>query len=150
MSVSLSPIGWLLWVIPLRRSSAFARAGGIALAPRRARCLFFFFWGVMMKREYVELIDAAIARYKGDGRTLESAIGAFYLGFHVGWKPLRLMHAHVTFARYQTILGLNFMEVHPEVGPLAGKMLAWRFVEKVGNYWDVARGAVPGRSVQLE
>lgn len=100
----------------------------------------------MHQEDIRKVIDAAVSGYTGDARVLESAIGAFYLGFKIGWKPLRLMHSHKTFDRYQRILGLDFLEVLPEVGPLADKLLGWRIVKLAGNFWDAARGTVPGRS----
>lgn len=103
----------------------------------------------MNQNELLQVVDSAIARYRGDVQALEGAIGALYLGLKIGWKPLRLIHAHRTFTRYQEILQLDFHEVLPEVGPLANKSVGWRIAKTVKNFWDAARGSVPGRSKEL-
>lgn len=103
----------------------------------------------MNKDELLRIVDTAIQGYKGDSTILGSAIGALHIGLKIGWRPLRLIHSHRTFVRYEQILGLDFHQVLPEVGPLADKSLAWRVAKQVENFWDVVRGAVPGRSKQL-
>lgn len=95
------------------------------------------------------VIDSAAKRYHGDATVLESAIGALHLGLMIGWRPLRLIHTHHTFSRYQKILGVDFHDVLPEVGPIADKSLAWRVAKTVENFWDLARGTLPGRSKEL-
>lgn len=100
----------------------------------------------MNQTELLQIIDSAIVRYRGDVRVLQTAIGALHLGLAVGWKPLRLVHSHRTFVRYQEILQLDFHEVLPEVGVKADKLLAWRVAKVAKNFWDVARGSQPGRS----
>ena len=97
----------------------------------------------MEQRELQEVIEVAISTYQGNVDVLESAIGALHVGLRTGWRPLRLMHTHKTFVRYQAALGLDFHEVMPEVGPLAEKSLAWRIASKVKNFWDAARGSIP-------
>jgi len=103
----------------------------------------------MEQRELQEVIDVAISTYRGDVGVLESAIGALHIGLKVGWKPLRLMHKHETFIRYQEILSLDFHKVMPEVGPLADKSMGWHIAKKARNFWDVVRGTVPGRSREV-
>ena len=102
-----------------------------------------------MNDELLQVIDKAINSYRGDVKVLESAIGALFVGCQIGWRPLRLIHSHKTFARYQRILGVDFFEVLPEVGPLADKSLGWRLAQQVENFWDAARGTVPGRSKEF-
>lgn len=103
-----------------------------------------------MKQDTVHrLISDAIQNYSGNVHVLESAIGAFHVGLKVGWRPLRLMHSHATFSRYQRVLGVDFLTVLPEVGPLADKSLGWRIVKGAGNFWDAARGTIPGRSTEF-
>lgn len=103
-----------------------------------------------MKRDDLQkVVDDAVLNYSGDARVLESAIGALHVGLKTGWRPLRLMHSHKTFARYQQILGIDFLEVLPEVGPLADRLTGWRIVKLAGNFWDAARGIAPGRSSEF-
>lgn len=103
----------------------------------------------MLSEKLQKLIDEVISNYEGDGRILESAIGALHFGMKLGWRPLLLIHSYKAIKRYETILGLDFKEVMPEVGPLADKSLAWRIAKKVENYWDVVRGTVKGRSAEV-
>lgn len=100
-------------------------------------------------RDIIEIINKAIVNYKGDSSVLGSAIGAFHIGLKVGWRPLRLMHSHKTFVRYQQILDLDFMQVLPEIGPLANKSVGWRLIKRAGDFWDAVRGTLPGRSREL-
>ena len=104
----------------------------------------------MTQEEIQQVIDATIKSYRGDISVLETAIGALYVGLKIGWKPLRLVHSHRTFASYQKVLGLDFHEVLPEVGPLADKSMAWRIAKHARNFWDVARGTLPGRSKEMQ
>lgn len=103
----------------------------------------------MTEDDVQKVISDAMANYSGNVQVLESAIGALHVGLKTGWRPLRLMHTHSTFSRYQRILGVDFLEVLPEVGPLADKSLGWRIVKVVGNFWDAARGTIPGRSTEF-
>lgn len=103
-----------------------------------------------MKQDAVQrVISNAIQNYSGDARVLESAIGAFHVGLNIGWRPLRLIHSGKTYARYQQILGVDFHEVLPEVGPLADRLTGWRIVKVSGNFWDAALGIAPGRSSEF-
>lgn len=103
----------------------------------------------MNQDQLLRVVESAIARYRGDVQALEGAIGALHLGLKIGWKPLRLIHAHKTFVRYQEILRLDFHEVLPEIGPLADKSMGWQIAKKAHNFWDAARGSIPGRSKEL-
>jgi hypothetical protein len=103
----------------------------------------------MNKDELLRIVDTVIRGYQGDSTVLGSAIGALHIGLLIGWRPLRLIHSHRTFVRYEQILGLDFHEVLPEVGPLADKSLGWRIAKQAENFWDAVRGSVPGRSKQL-
>lgn len=103
----------------------------------------------MTQDELQQVVDTAIKSYRGDGRVLESAIGALFIGFQVGWRPLLLMHRHKTISRYQGILDLDFHQIMPEVGPLANKMLGWRLVKGAENFWAVVRGSAPGRTSEF-
>jgi hypothetical protein len=103
----------------------------------------------MTQEEIQQVIDTAIKSYDGDISVLEAAIGALHVGLKTGWKPLRLVHSHRTFTIYQKALGLDFHEVLPDIGPLADKSVAWRIAKHARNFWDVARGTLPGRSKEF-
>lgn len=103
-----------------------------------------------MKSEHLQtIIDDAIRLYTGDFRVLESAVGSLHIGLKIGWRPLRLIHSHRTFVRYQDILGVDFQEVLPEVGPLADKSVAWRAAKYAENFWDLVRGHLPNRHISV-
>lgn len=103
----------------------------------------------MDEKELLHIIDTATRHYQGDSTVLGSAVGALHIGLSIGWRPLRLIHSHQTFVRYEQILGIDFHEVLPGVGPLADKSLGWRLAKQAENFWDAVRGTVPGRSKQL-
>ena len=99
----------------------------------------------MKSDDLQKVIDQAVRSYRGDFAVLESAIGALHVGLKIGWRPLRLIHSYRTFTRYQQVLGLDFHDVLPEVGPLADKSFAWLLARHAENFWDVVRGSVPDR-----
>lgn len=98
----------------------------------------------MQTRDLIPAIDNAVKTFRGNVSTLEAAIGALFVGRQVGWKVLVLVHDKKTIRRYEKILGLDFREIMPEVGPLADKSLAWSAVQKVSNFWKAVSGEIPG------
>jgi hypothetical protein len=94
--------------------------------------------------------DKIIKEYEGDVFVLEAAIGAFVVGRLVGWRVLLLAHSLRTFNKYQKLLKLDFKEYMPERGKYAEKSNALRVADKVGNYWKVVSGHVPGRTREVE
>ena len=103
----------------------------------------------MNQSELFDLVDNVIKNYRGDVRLLESAIGALHVGLKIGWRPLRLIHSHQTFVRYEKILDLDFHEIMPEVGSLAHKSVGWRLAKKLANFWDAVRGPASYRSKEF-
>jgi hypothetical protein len=97
-----------------------------------------------------EMIARAIKEFSGDLTTLEGAIGAYFTGKELGWKPMLLIHEKRTIRKYEAILGVNFREAHPEEGRWAKKSIAWRASEKISNFWKAVKGEIPGiRSPEL-
>lgn len=97
----------------------------------------------------VETVDARIVDFKGDIRQLESAIGALVFGRHVGWKVLLLIHDTRTLRKYEKILGVEFRKVLPEVGVRADKSVAWRYAQKIGEFWKIVKGEIrQGKSAE--
>lgn len=103
----------------------------------------------MTQEEIQQVIDDAIKNYRGDARVLESAIGSLFFGLQIGWRPLHLMHMYKTMSRYEEILGVNFREVMPEVGPMADSLRGWRIAKNLENFWDAVRGTAPGRGSEF-
>ena len=98
----------------------------------------------MKKKQLQVAIDKAIKDFRGVIPTLEAAIGALFVGQKVGWKVLLLVHDKKTIRKYEEILGVDFREVMPEVGPLADKSLAWKACQKVSNFWKAVKGEIEG------
>ena len=62
----------------------------------------------MTQQQFYEISNKAISNFHGNGRVLESALGALMVGQFIGWRPLLLMHGGSAIKRYQTILELIF------------------------------------------
>ena len=89
-----------------------------------------------------DVIDRATHNYRGFLDELESALGMYVLGRHVGWKVLYLVHSKKTVAKYESILGIRVREEFPEVGPEADRSLAFRAARALSNFWKVVSGEV--------
>jgi hypothetical protein len=106
---------------------------------------------VMKDKELIEKIEAAVKNFKGDALTLETAIGSFFLGRQLGWKPLLLIHNKATVRKYEKILGFEFRDHLPEVGELAKKSKGWRAAQNITNFWKAVAGTIPGvRSSEID
>ena len=86
------------------------------------------------------VLDQTISRFKGDSSELESALGMYVLGRHVGWRVLYIIHSKKTVAKYEEILGINIREVFPEEGPLADRSIGYRIAKTFANFWRVVSG----------
>jgi hypothetical protein len=93
--------------------------------------------------EFQITIKESFRQYKGDLRVFASAVGAFYLGMMLGWRPLMIIHNPKTFKRYEKILNMSFRDVMPETTDLSDRNYGYRAVQNAGNYWDVVRGMAP-------
>ena len=105
----------------------------------------------MNQKEEQEMIDRAIKNYKGFAPTLETAIGAYFLGKKIGWKPLLLIHDKQTIKKYGEILNIDYKEHLKPEAELAQKSVAWIAVQKVSNFWKAVSGDIPGiRSAKIK
>lgn len=95
-------------------------------------------------QQLADIANRAVVEFRGDVHELEGAIGALFVGQQVGWRVLLLIHERRTLRKYDKILGVNLREIMPEIGPCADKSLAWKAVQKLGNFWKVVRGEVKG------
>lgn len=89
-----------------------------------------------------EQFNKTIKEFAGNLTELEAAIGALIVGKQLGWKVLFLVHNKRTIRKYEKILGLSFRDEMPEVGDLAYKSVAWKAVEKLGNFWKAVSGDI--------
>ncbi|MDC8769991.1 hypothetical protein [Roseateles albus] len=94
---------------------------------------------VEAKRRH-DLMDKAILNFKGSADELETALGMFMVGRHVGWKVLYLIHSKKTVAKYEALLGINVREEFPEIGPDAERSMAWQLSKSISNFWKVVSG----------
>jgi len=98
-----------------------------ALAPEEAKVL-------------IDRLDAVVRNFSGSFDELESALGMYLLGRHMGWKVLYLMHTKRTVAKYESILGINVREEFEEEGPGARRSLAFTAALGLSNFWKVVSG----------
>lgn len=90
-----------------------------------------------------DILDRASA-FKGDGRHLEAALGAYVIGQLYGWRALAMMHTFRTRARHEKILGAPLSELCPEETELTERLLGIRTARKVGAFWKVATSSKYG------
>ena len=87
-----------------------------------------------------EIERKAIARFDGQIEELEAALGVLHLGFHVGWKPLVLVHNKRTIRNYEEILGITIKEYFFPEGPSAERSRGYAIAKKLGSFWKAASG----------
>ena len=105
----------------------------------------------MNQKEEQEMIDKAIKDYVGQIPTLETGIGAYFVGKKLGWKPLLLIHDKQTIKKYGKILDIDFKAEMKAEGEWAHKSMAWKAVKKVSNFWKAVSGDIPGiRSTEMK
>lgn len=104
----------------------------------------------MGNENILEQIDEIMRPYLGDFGELSRTVGTYITARHYGWKALFLMQDQKTIKKHEKILGISFREALPEIGELANNSLAWRTVEKIGNFWKVVKSEISGRSRQID
>lgn len=85
-------------------------------------------------------MDAVISTYQGLAEELESALGMYMLGRHLGWKPLYLIHSKKTVAKYEKILGISVRESFPPETSDSDRSLAYKIAKSLPNFWKVVSG----------
>lgn len=98
----------------------------------------------LTEKELVEIVDAALKKFKGDSSELETAIGMLFLARKCGWKVAYLVHNKRTIKKYEGILGISIREHFPEEGELAHRSLAFKLLKGVTNFWKAVQGDIPG------
>lgn len=93
-------------------------------------------------KRLVDIVDEAIHKFEGDVDHLEAAIGMLFLGRQVGWRPLLLVHNKNTVRRMETILGIEVRKFFPEETPRSDKLLAYKTVKAIGNFWKAVSGDI--------
>lgn len=87
-----------------------------------------------------DLFDRALSNFKGGADELESAIGMYVLGRHLGWKPLYIIHSKKTVAKYEEILGIDVRDVFEEEGPAVNRSMGYKIASGFSNFWKVVSG----------
>ena len=91
-------------------------------------------------QKMAELFDHAVHTFKGGIDELESAIGMYFLGRHMGWKVLHLVHSKKTIKKYEEILGISIREAFPEEGPESSRSMGYTIAKTFSNFWKVVSG----------
>lgn len=86
------------------------------------------------------VLDNAVRNFGGLFDELESAIGMYVLGHHVGWKVLYFVHSKRTIRKYEEILGIKITEEFPPEGPDADRAMAYAAIKRVSNFWKAVSG----------
>jgi len=85
-------------------------------------------------------MDDAIRAFHGQLDELESALGMYMLGRHLGWKVLYIIHSKKTVAKYEAILGISVRdEFAPETDD-SHRSLGFKAVQKLTNFWKAVSG----------
>lgn len=84
-----------------------------------------------------DFLDAVIAGYSGPAAELESAIGMYLVGRHLGWRALFVIHSKKTIAKYERVLGIKAQQAFPDHGPSANRSAGLRAPVTQANFWKV-------------
>jgi len=90
--------------------------------------------------ERYRLMDHAIREFAGQLDEVESALGMYVLGHHVGWKVLHLIHSKRTIKKYEDILGIRVTEIFEAEGPDADRAVVFKLMKDVSNFWKAVSG----------
>jgi hypothetical protein len=94
-------------------------------------------------RERYEFMDRVVRTIRENGvqlNELESALGMYVLAFHVGWKPLYLIHTKRTIKKYEDLLGIKLSEQFDDYGPDADRTNAAKIAKAASNFWKAVSG----------
>jgi hypothetical protein len=96
---------------------------------------------LVLNLETEQIILQHMDSFRGVGTTLESALGALVLGQYFGWRVLKIMHNPSTYRRYETVLGVKFKDVCPEITETGKrKSIGYAITQKLGSFWAVILG----------
>jgi hypothetical protein len=88
-------------------------------------------------------LEHIIATYRGSCQPLENALGALCMGKVYGYKVIRVMHAGVSYTKYQELLDLRFSDWCSPETPLSARHRGYQLALKAKNFWDLIRGTEP-------
>jgi len=87
-----------------------------------------------------DLMDDAVRNFRGQLDELESALGMYMLGRHIGWKPLYIIHSKRTVAKYEAILGIKVREEFEPETEDSRRSIGFRAVLQLTNFWKAVSG----------
>jgi len=97
----------------------------------------------MSDAEKIKIMNEAIISFNGSSTELESALGFFYIGFYLGWKPLYIMHSKKTVRKYENILGIKVRDIYPDASDSFKNSPGWRILNSMPNFWKAVSGEIP-------
>lgn len=89
-----------------------------------------------------DFIHRVITRYRGPAGDLESALGMYLLGRHLGWRALYIIHSKKTVAKYEVILGIEVQEAFEQEGPDANRSAGLQAIAVRSDFWKVVSGEI--------
>ena len=92
--------------------------------------------------EVSDITYLAVANFKGQADKLETAIGAFIIGYQVGWRVLFVIHNKRTIRQFEGILGITFRDFFDEEGPASQRSLGYKYAKQVQKFWQVVSGDI--------
>lgn len=96
---------------------------------------------LVLDEETEQIILKQMREFRGNGSTLESALGALIMGQYFGWRVLKLMHNPSTYRRYEKVLGIEFKDVCEDITELGKrKSIGYAITKKLGSFWAVIMG----------
>lgn len=101
-------------------------------------------------QELYRIEREAFASFKGTFDELEAAIGMLRLGYHLGWKPLALIHNKRTLRKYEEILGISIRELFPEEGPSADRSQGYKIAKRIGSFWKAVSGELKDDELKVQ
>ncbi|MES2885579.1 MAG: hypothetical protein V4709_12280 [Pseudomonadota bacterium] len=88
------------------------------------------------------ILANALNNFEGQVDELESAMGMLYMGHAFGWKALYIVHTIATVRKYEKILGIVAKDVFPEHTEHSDRVLGYRVLDKVSNFWKTVKGEI--------
>jgi hypothetical protein len=97
------------------------------------------------------VVKTAFHNFSGDFTVLESAVGAYFLGMLIGWRPLVIIHSPRTIKRYEGILSIKFIDAMPETTAFSDRSRGYEAAQLISNFWAGVSGnaSVEGRKIDI-
>jgi hypothetical protein len=99
----------------------------------------------------LSVVKMAFHNFSGDFTVLESAVGAYFLGMMVGWRPLLIIHSPRTIKRYEGILSIKFIDAMPDKTEFSERSRGYEAALLISNFWAGVSGntSVENRKIDI-